>query len=231
VCSNYKPVTRADLLKKFFNVEGDFEKVLPAEAWPMGLAPFIRLSPTGQRMVEAGHFGLLPRFAKEVTFGRKTYNARSETVHELPSFRAAWKKSQRCIIPAELIYEPCWETGKAVRWAIYDKDRTPMGIAGIYDTWRDIEGKEHHSFAMLTVNGAGHPIYQRMHRPQDEKRMVVILNASEYDDWLTCSPEEAPRYFKQWGGLLEAEPRPLPPRTKRPRDELPPGPVEDPGLF
>jgi hypothetical protein len=32
VCSNYKPATRADLLRKFFNVEGDFEKVLPAEA-------------------------------------------------------------------------------------------------------------------------------------------------------------------------------------------------------
>ena len=181
-------------------------------------------------MAEAGHFGLLPHFAKEVAYGRKTYNARSETVHELASFRNAWKRGQRCIIPAEEIYEPCWETGKAVRWSIHDKDRLPMGIAGIYNTWRDFEGKEHHSFAMLTVSGAGHPIFQRMHRPEDEKRMVLILSPSDFDDWLTCSPEEAPRYFKQWAGWLEAEPKPLPPRTKRP-PEPPSPPAENLGLF
>lgn len=42
-------------------------------------------------MVE-GHFGLLPGFAKDAKFGWKTYNARSETVRELASFKGAWAK-------------------------------------------------------------------------------------------------------------------------------------------
>ncbi len=59
-----------------------------------------------------------PYFAKEVTYGRRTYNARSETVSNLPSFKTAWKRGQRCIIPTEKNYEPNYESGKPVRWAI-----------------------------------------------------------------------------------------------------------------
>ena len=35
-------------------------------------------------------------------------------------------------------------------------------------------------------------------------RMVVILDPSEYDDWLSCSAEQARRYFRQWHGHLNA---------------------------
>ncbi|WP_223905490.1 SOS response-associated peptidase family protein [Rhodoferax lithotrophicus] len=41
-----------------------------------------------------------------MTFRSNTYNARSETVAEKPSFRDAWRRAQHCIIPAEAIYEP-----------------------------------------------------------------------------------------------------------------------------
>ena len=32
-------------------------------------------------------------------------------------------------IPAEAIYEPNWESGKAVRWSVARKDGRPLGIA------------------------------------------------------------------------------------------------------
>ena len=87
MCANYRPVTRTDRLLTFFGIER-WSDELPlefnAEAWPTGLAPFIRRSDDGSgRTVEGGMFGLLPHFAKEVVYGRKTYNARSETVHQL----------------------------------------------------------------------------------------------------------------------------------------------------
>ena len=47
---------------------------------------------------------------------RVASNARSETVAEKPSFRDAWAHGRRCIIPCESIFEPNWESGKAVRW-------------------------------------------------------------------------------------------------------------------
>jgi putative SOS response-associated peptidase YedK len=90
------------------------------DVWPIGLAPFIRLSADGSggQQVDDGIFGLLPSFVTELAAGRRTYNARSETVAIKPSFRDAWRRGQRCIVPVEVIYEPCWETGQSVRWAI-----------------------------------------------------------------------------------------------------------------
>ncbi|WP_225784649.1 SOS response-associated peptidase [Xenophilus sp. Marseille-Q4582] len=224
MCSNYEPVTRADRLLSFFDV---LHKDSPSiVAFPTGLAPFIRLSALGHREALDGRFGLLPYWAKEVAYGRRTYNARSETVATLPSYRAAWKKGQRCIVPAETIFEPSYETGRAVRWGIQQPGQVPLGIAGIYESWKNTQTQqEEFSFSMLTVNADGHPVMQRFHKPGDEKRMVVILHPEDYDDWLTCAVDEAPRYFKQWMGPLDTFPAPLPPRaprTKAANDEPPP---------
>ena len=49
------------------------------------------------------HFGLLPGFAKDIKYGQRTYNARSETVAVLASFKKSWAKARHCIIPAEAI--------------------------------------------------------------------------------------------------------------------------------
>jgi hypothetical protein len=49
----------------------------------LGMAPFIRLTVEGQEgrkpalIAEDGMFGLLPAFATEMQYGRRTYNARS----------------------------------------------------------------------------------------------------------------------------------------------------------
>ena len=228
MCSNYRPVTRLDRLLTFFGVERARDEP-SLDVFPLGLAPFIRLrrtkpaeadrpegrrgAPTIERVVEDGIFGLLPHFATEVAFGRKTYNARSETVAVLASFRQAWRAGQRCIVPAECIFEPSFETGTAVRWRIGQAGEVPIGIAGIYATWRHPDGREMSSFAMLTVNADGHPLMQRFHRPGDEKRMVVILAPEDYAAWLSCPVVEAPRFFKRWEGPLEASPEALPPRV------------------
>jgi putative SOS response-associated peptidase YedK len=111
-----------------------------------------------------------------------------------------------------------------------------MGIAGVYTKWRSPEGLELFSFAMLTVNADGHPVMQRFHKPEEEKRMVVILDTKEYDDWLTCSATDAPRFFKQWMGPLDSFAAPLPqraPRTHSGNVIVPPTPKEpeEPELF
>lgn len=237
MCSNYEAVSRADRLLSFFGVARERDDPT-ATVFPTGLAPFVRLAEdgSGNRRVEDGAFGLLPHFAKEIAYGRRTYNARTETVATLPSFRDAWRRSQRCIVPAESIFEPSYETGKAVRWRIYQPGDVPMGIAGIYTKWRHPEdGRELFSFAMLTVNADGHPVMQRFHRPEDEKRMVVILDPSEYDAWLTCPLIEAPGFFRQWMGPLESHAAPLPPRAPRTHSGKvvvpPPRPPDEPGLF
>lgn len=234
MCANYVPVTQADRLLEFFGVVRDRSDA-PVDVWPLGLAPFIRLAEegSGNPIVQDGVFGLLPHFQAEMAAGRKTYNARSETVHRLPSFKSAWAKGRRCVIPAEAIYEPNYESGKAERWRISLPDGEPMGIAGIYEKWIGPDGREFMTFAMLTVNADDHPVMRRFHKPGDEKRMVVILNRQEQGEWLRCSVQEAPRYFKQWSGLLETSPAPLPPRapdTARGK-VIGPGLPDEPSLF
>jgi putative SOS response-associated peptidase YedK len=236
LCSNYLAVTHADRLLNYFGVARE-KAELPPEVWPLGFAPFIRLHEdgSGNKVCDDGIFGLLPHFQAELAAGRKTYNARSETVAKLPTFRESWAKGWRCIIPAELIYEPNWETGKAVRWSISLPDGEPMGIAGIYRKWTGPDGRQLFTFAMLTVNADGHPVMQRFHRPDEEKRMVVILDPGQYGQWLSCPVADAPGFFRRWNGHLHAEPAPLPPRaprnssvaTSRPR----PPQDEEPQLF
>jgi len=214
MCSNYRPVTRMDRLLTFFGVERGRDEA-PEDVFPLGLAPFIRLSIEGQEggrpalVAEDGMFGLLPDFATELSFGRRTYNARSETIATLPSFRQPWAAGQRCIIPAEAVYEPCYDSGKAVRWRISQDGEVPMGIAGVYRRWRNPKGGELFTFTMITINADSHPFYKRFHKPGEEKRMVVILEPRDYLPWLTCTLQDAPRYFRPWPHALLGEPAPL----------------------
>jgi putative SOS response-associated peptidase YedK len=233
MCSNYRPVTSKDRMWTYFGVKQDRDEV-PVDVFPTGFAPFIRMAKAGSetdKVVTGGAFGLLPFFAKEIAYGRRTYNARSETVATLASFKHAWARGQRCIVPAEAIYETNWETGKAVRWRIGQPDDIPMGIAGIYAQWINPQnGQELFSFAMLTVNADGHPVMQRFHKPEDEKRMVVVLDPKGYDAWLACSVPEAFNYLQRWDGPFDTQPDPLPlraPRTVSGRVVIRPQPYVD----
>lgn len=231
MCSNYVAVSNQERLLHFFGVYRDDPK-LPPEVWPTGLAPFIRLAEPGsgnKRVVETGAYGLLPSFAKEVAYGRRTYNARSETVHELPSFRQAWSKGWRCIIPAEKLFEPYYSPagGRPVRWAISRPGDVAMGVAGIYRQWTAPDGGKLFTFAMVTVNADTHPFYSRFHKPGDEKRMPIILEEADYDAWLTCSVDHAPGFFRLYTGPLDGEPAPLPSRAAN----RPPAPPAEPQLF
>ena len=235
MCANYVPVSRRERLLTYFGVERERDDP-SVDTFPVGMAPFIRIAEDGTKVAEDGLFGLLPHFATEVSYGRRTYNARSETVDKLPSFREAWSKGWRCIIPAEIIYEPSYETGKAERWAIYQEGNVPFGVAGVYRKWRDPNAgyREVFSFAMLTVNADGHAVMQRFHKPEDEKRMVVILHPNDYAEWLSCPVQEAPRFFRRWEGPLLTERLPLPPRAPRAssvRTTRPPQPPDTPQLF
>ena len=230
MCSNYLPVTQHDRLLTFFGVEYEKNELLQREVFPTEFGVFIRLSVEGQEggrpalIAEDGRFGLLPSFATEIQYGRNTYNCRSETVHKLNSFRPAWGAGQRCIIPANSVFEPNYESGRSVRWRIFQEGDVPFGIAGVYRRWRnpDVTQPAIFTFTMLTVNCDAHPFYRRFHKPGDEKRMPIFLEPSEYMPWLTARVDDAPRFFKAHPGPFLGEPAPLaraPRKAKEPKPE------------
>ncbi|WP_353432750.1 SOS response-associated peptidase family protein [Polynucleobacter sp. MWH-UH23A] len=147
---------------------------------------------TQRTAIGPARFGLIPAWAKDEDFGRKTYNARSETVSEKPSYKNAWSKRHFALALADAFYEPCYESGKAVRTKIGQANQEPMAIASIWDTWTEPEtGELIVSFSMLTIDASEHPIMRRCHKPEDEKRTVVPLRPDLFDRWLNATPDTA----------------------------------------
>jgi len=72
-----------------------------------------------------------------------------------------------------------------------------MCVAGIWRTLSGPDGAEHQTMSMITVNGEGHPVFSRMHKPEDEKRAVVILHTDDWEEWLTTPNIEAARTMLQ----------------------------------
>jgi putative SOS response-associated peptidase YedK len=79
-----------------------------------------------------------------------------------------------------------------VRTKIQQANREPMAIASLWDTWTEPEtGELIVSFSMLTINANHHPLMNRCHRPEDEKRTVVPLRPELFSDWLNATPDTA----------------------------------------
>jgi len=191
MCVQYLTTANIDWVKDHFDLD------LPAspahDVFPTYPGPIILKSHnTGRTAIGLARFGLIPSWAKDDDFGRKTYNARSETVSEKPSYRSAWSKRHYALTLADMFYEPCYESGKAVRTGIKQVNGEPMAIASIWDTWTESEsGELIVSFSMLTIDAGDHPIMKRFHKPEDEKRTIVPLRPELFNDWLNATPESA----------------------------------------
>ncbi len=198
MCSHYQAIKERERFVRLFGVyppdpDGKYD-MWPGYAGVMLRRP--READAGDDAVPpveavGGVFGLLPHWAKDAKLARSTFNARSETVHEKPSFRDAWRRNQHCIIPADAIFEPDWRSGKAVATRITRTDGEPMAIAGLWSWWRSPEGPTVLSFTMLTINADAHPLMRNMHRPNEEKRMVVVLPQAAQDDWLDAPAHQS----------------------------------------
>ncbi|WP_311196993.1 SOS response-associated peptidase family protein [Rugamonas apoptosis] len=113
-------------------------------------------------------------------------------------------------------YEPCYESGKAVRRGIGMADQSMFAVAGLWREWES-DGKTEASFTQLTTNADDHPLMRRFHKPGDEKRALVIVPQDEWDDWLECSdPEYARSFLRPYpADLMTSWEHPVPPRAKK----------------
>ncbi|MEY2860775.1 MAG: hypothetical protein RL392_1233 [Pseudomonadota bacterium] len=203
MCSHYDAVKELERYHRKFGVAPPPEAG-KLDLWPGDMGTFVRRHPHADvgdeavplREAVSGMFGLVPHWATDTKIARQTYNARSETVAEKPSFRDAWKRAQHCIIPAAAIYEPDWRSGKAISTRIERADGEPMGIAGLWASWKSPNGELLHSYTMLTINANAHALMKQFHKPTDEKRMVVVLAPDLYQDWLEAKAEHSHAFMQ-----------------------------------
>lgn len=118
---------------------GPHWNIAPTTAVPI----LLERTDQGQQLRELhlARWGLLPRWAKDLSFSARTFNARSETVTQKPAFRDAVTR-RRAVVPVESYYEWRTETdgdGKARKrpFAVRPADGSLMLFAGLYEWWKD----------------------------------------------------------------------------------------------
>lgn len=202
MCANYKT---ANSVRKLL-LSGERLEA-GTEVYPGGTGWIVANVEPGE--MRSATFGLLPHWAKP-QLARSTYNARSETIAEKPSFRSAWRQRQLCVIPAQCIYEPSYECGKPVRWRIERVDGRSFGIAGLWERVMKDSATSLWSFTMITISAAEHPLMKRFHDPADEKRSVVILDDDDWDAWLMArTVDEAQSMLKPFDpDIMQTNPDP-----------------------
>ena len=209
MCTNFTPTQRASWVRDQFGV--DLPSAYPAEAYPGHAAPMVVQSQRSGRVAcGLARFGLIPHWARDDRIGRHTYNARSETVADKPSYRTAWRQRQFGLVLVDHFYEPSYATGRAVRWKIALSTGEPFAIACLWDRWTEpVTQQPVVSFSMLTANADAHPVMRQFHRPGDEKRTPVVLAPENFADWLGADPSQAMRLLDACGmPSLCAEPAP-----------------------
>jgi putative SOS response-associated peptidase YedK len=123
---------------------------------------------TGDVSLDPLRWGLIPSWCKDPSGGRKPINAKCETLHQLPTFRDAYR-NRRCILPVDGFFEP---------YAIAMKDGTPFGIASIWENWKEpTSGEWIRTFAVITTDA--NELVADIH-----DRMPVILAPEGYARWL-----------------------------------------------
>jgi putative SOS response-associated peptidase YedK len=163
-----------------------------------------------RRRLALYHWGLVPSWAKDPSFGNRAFNARAEAIEEKPAFRAAVAK-RRCLVPADAFYE--WKRDpsgpKRARrqpWCFRPADGGPMAFAGLWEAWRPRGEPDAPWLLSCTIittdaNEEVAPVHSRM---------PVVLEPEMWEEWLAPSaldPAELHALLRPTrGGFLEAFP-------------------------
>ncbi len=189
----------------------DFEAVLQQEPPEF---PDYNVAPTKQvpavlvrhdeRVLSTLRWGLIPFWAKDPSIGAKMINARIESAAEKSAFKQSFAR-RRCLLPADGYYEwlalpPAPEdpaaggkTGKAKPkprkqpYFITPAAGGPLALAGLYERWRDAEGRELWSTTILTTAASDSMTW--LH-----DRMPLTVPHAGWEAWLDpamTDPEQA----------------------------------------
>lgn len=170
---------------------GELREAFPGVEIPAEMQPRYNIAPSqpvavipndGKNKLDFFVWGLIPSWAKDPAIGNRMINARSETLAEKPSFRAAYRR-RRCLVLADGFYEWRKEPGNKAKTPMYIQmeSKEPFAFAGLWEIWHSADGSEVRSCNIITTEPNG--LVKQIHN-----RMPVILPREAYELWL--APEE-----------------------------------------
>src|SRR5690554_664249 len=141
--------------------------------------------------VEISEWGLIPSFAandeKAKEIASMTLNARSDTIHQKPSFKNSII-TNRCILPLDGFYE--WQHNGINKqpYYIYPTDETVFYLGCIFNRWVNRQtGELRDTFSIITTDA--NPLMATIHN--SKKRMPLILPKSSIEAWTDPKTEMA----------------------------------------
>jgi putative SOS response-associated peptidase YedK len=126
-------------------------------------------------------WGLMPSWAKEISFRKNTLNAKIETLTDKPSFKNSVEN--RCLIIATAFYEWHWldKKGKQKQKYQINGETEIITFAGIYNHWTNpATGEVLKTYSMLTTTANVTMQFVHNHK----KRMPIVLKQEGEIEWL-----------------------------------------------
>ena len=162
---------------------------MPERKMPLNLRPRYNGCPTqdfaacrldgrSTRTIAKLRWGLIPGWAKDPRIGSRLINARAETVHEKPAFRAAFRR-RRCLVPANGWLEWRKEEGAKQPYFITSASREALSFAALWDQW-EADAEPIESFTILTTVASS--ALADIHH-----RQPTIIGSDDFEDWLEPS--------------------------------------------
>ena len=204
MCGRFTQVVKAGGLAELYGVAApDIELPTRWNGTPTQTFLVCRLDAAGRRVLSLQRWGLVPSWARDRAIENRLINARAETVHEKPAFRAAFRR-QRCLVPANGWFE--WRrtpAGKAPYWIRLTGGR-PFSFAGLWEAWGVGESRME-SFTVLTcpAGEALAPVHARQ---------PAVVTPEEYGAWLcgetpasrVQTPHAGPFELRRMGALVDS---------------------------
>lgn len=197
MCGRYAQTLGAEEIVESFDLDGStLDQSLPLN-W--NIAPtndiYIIRNESESRLLDSASWGIIAPWQKKYSEARisqsHAINARSESIHEKPTFRQAFRTS-RCLIPATGYYEWATSLGKyppKQPFYISSENGEPLSIAGIWSSWQSETGQVIQSAAIITREAVGE--LATIH-----SRMPVFMPTESWDEWLDPQSRDINRLIK-----------------------------------
>jgi putative SOS response-associated peptidase YedK len=187
MCGRYASARSVDDIAAAFGLAAgdvDIEGAPPAPDWNVApTKPVLAVVSREQRpCLTVLRWGLVPSWSNPAD-GATLFNARLETITDKPAFRDAVRR-RRCLLPADGWYE--WARlpdGRRVPHFLSAVDGDLVALAGVWEVWRDAEGRELRSTAIVT--GAAPADLAAVH-----DRAPVVVDRSGWARWLDPRADE-----------------------------------------
>ena len=186
-CGRMVLKVKAKDLQKYYNLARTPADIPPSfDVSPGQTIPIVIDPEDGERGLEMAKWGLIPLWSKDPKIGYRLFNARDDSVFKSSVWRPIYKK--RALIPTTGFFE--WtkpEKGSKEpkrKYFFRPKQQDLFSFAGIWETWKDVEGKEWKTCTIITTeaNKEMRPIHNRM---------PVILHQEDEASW--TDPSRATR--------------------------------------